>query len=346
MSGMTSAPTLMAQEIAEAPAAAARFFDREGAALAQVGAHLARLGPPVVVTCARGSSDHASAYFKYLVEILTGTPVASLGPSLASIYKAPLRLKGAAVVSVSQSGRSPDIVELQMAARAAGAYAIAVVNDAHSPLAAGADCVLDLHAGPERSVAATKSFLASAAALAGLAASWSGDAALAKAVRDLPQAFARARDADWSAPLADLAAAPSAYVVARGPAWPLAGEAALKLKETAMLHAEAFSGAEVMHGPLQLVEPGFPVIAFRPGDAAHAAMGVTLERLEALGAKLWVAQDGPAASGRLPCVSAGHPLLDPLPMLLSFYGLAEATARARGHDPDAPSRLRKVTETV
>ena len=343
---MNATPTLMAQEIAEAPEAVARFFDRESAALAEVGAQLARLGPPVVVTCARGSSDHASAYFKYLVEILNGTPVASLGPSLASIYKAPLRLKGAAVVSVSQSGRSPDIVELQAAARAAGAYAIAIVNDANSPLAAGADGVLDLQAGPERSVAATKSFLASAAALAGVAAGWSGDAALGRAARDLPQSLSRALAADWSAPLPALTAASSAYVVAGGPAWPLASEAALKLKETAMLHAEAFSGAEVMHGPLQLVEPGFPVIAFRPGDAAQESMGGTTRRLAELGARLWIAEDGPPAPGRLPTVSAGHPLLDPLPMLLSFYGLAERTARARGHDPDRPSRLRKVTETV
>jgi glutamine---fructose-6-phosphate transaminase (isomerizing) len=197
----------------------------------------------------------------------------------------------------------------------------------------------------ENSVAATKSFLSSAAVLAALVAEWSGDQVLVKAVHDLPQAFATALRADWSAALPALVEATSAYVVGRGPALPIASEAALKLKETAMLHAEAFSGAEVMHGPLQLVDQAFPVVAFRPGDAAHAAMGDTLARMSAVGARLFVAEAGDAAEGRLPVAPSVNPLIDSLPMLLSFYGLAEQVARARGHDPDRPSRLRKVTET-
>src|SRR5438067_1287548 len=121
-------PTAMAQEIAETPAVVARFFEREGSAVARLGLKLRSLDPAVVVTCARGSSDNAAAYFKYLSEIKTGTPVASIGPSVASIYQAPLRLKGSVVISVSQSGKSPDIVALQAAAREAGAFAIAIVN--------------------------------------------------------------------------------------------------------------------------------------------------------------------------------------------------------------------------
>jgi glucosamine--fructose-6-phosphate aminotransferase (isomerizing) len=336
----------MAEEIREAPAALARFFDQETAALTSTARRLAERHPGVIITCARGSSDNAAAYFKYLTEILIGTPVASIGPSVASVYGAPLQLKGAVVVSVSQSGKSPDIVSLQAAAKVAGAFAIAVVNDANSPLADGADAVLPLCAGPERSVAATKSFLSSAAILAALVAEWRGDSVLARAVRSLPEAFEAALRADWSEALPVLAAANSAYVVGRGPAFPIAAEAALKLKETAMLHAEAFSGAEVMHGPLQLVEPGFPVVAFRPEDAAYDAMGEATRRLTATGARLFVAEAGAAAAGRLIVKPSGHPLLDPLAMLLSFYGLAEQVARARGHNPDSPSRLRKVTETV
>ena len=339
-------PTAMAEEIREAPQAIARFFDREMTNLRDTARRLGERRPGVIVTCARGSSDNAAAYFKYLTEILLGIPVASIGPSVASLYHAPLQLAGAVVVSVSQSGQSPDIVSLQTAAQAAGAFAIAVVNDVSSPLATGADAVLPLHSGPERSIAATKTFLASATILAALVAEWRGDAVLAKAARELPDALEKAVYADWSEALPVLRQANSAFVVGRGPALPIAAEAALKLKETAMLHAEAFSGAEVMHGPLQLVEAGFPVIAFRPNDAAHAAMGEAVARLRSTGAETFVAEAGPPQGGRLPVSPSGHPLLDPLVMLLSFYALAEQVARARGHDPDRPSRLRKVTETL
>lgn len=340
-----SRPTAMAEEIREAPEAVARFFDHETANLRETAVRIAARQPRVIVTCARGSSDNAAAYFKYLVEILLGVPVASMGPSVASLYGAPLQLAGGVMVSVSQSGQSPDIVSLQSAAQAAGAFAVAVVNDVGSPLAQGADAVLPLHAGLERSVAATKTFLSSAAILAALVAEWRGDAVLAKATRELPAALDAALRADWSEPLPALRDAASAYVIGRGPAVAIAAEAALKLKETAMLHAEAFSGAEVMHGPLQLVESGFPIIALRPRDAAHDAMGEAIARLRGAGAALFAAEEGPARPGRLPFTPSGHPLLDPLAMLLSDYALAEQVARMRGLDPDRPSRLRKVTET-
>ena len=339
-------PTAMAQEIRQTPQIVSRFLAAEAASLAAIGARLRALDPCVVVTCARGSSDNASAYFKYLCEILLGVPVASVGPSIASIYKAPLKLKGAAVVSVSQSGKSPDIVALQASARTSGAFAIAVVNDAASPLALGADAVIPLHAGPEASVAATKSFLMSAVALAALVAEWRQDRPLLEALKGLPAAFDAAIAADWQEPLAQLAPAGSAYIVGRGPAFPIAQEAALKLKETAMLHAEPFSAAEVMHGPLQLVHAGFPVIAFRPEDAAFEAMGGAVERLRATGGHVLVVEKGAAQPGRLKFAPSTHPLLDPIVMLASFYDMTEKLARARGHDPDRPSRLNKITATV
>jgi glucosamine--fructose-6-phosphate aminotransferase (isomerizing) len=343
---MKHVQTAMAAEIAETPGAVARFFAYEEAALRALGAKLRSLAPRFVVSCARGSSDHAAAYFKYGLEILAGIPVASIGPSVASIYRAPLRLKGALLIAVSQSGKSPDILALQAAAREAGAFAVAIVNDAFSPLAALADAVLPLHAGPERSVAATKSFITSATVLAGLIAEINDDDALRASVRGLPEAFAAALRADWRAPLPVLAAASSAYVIGRGPALPIAMEAALKLKETASLHAESFSGAEVLHGPLQLLRKGFPVLAFRPDDAAHAAMGGTISRLAAAGAMVFTSEHGAADPARLPFAATGHTLLDPLSMLLAFYRLSEELARARGHDPDRPSHLCKVTETI
>lgn len=343
---MSDATTHMAREIADTPAAVQRLLDHEGTTLATIGKRLRAAGPPVVVTCARGSSDNAAAYFKYLTEMQLGVPVASMGPSIASVYERPLHLKGAVMVSVSQSGRSPDIVALQAAARRGGAYTVCIVNQGGSPLAAQADAVIALQAGEERSVAATKSCLASAVALAALVAEWADDPALRRAIRALPETLAGALACDWSVARDVLAAAPSAYVIGRGPALPVAAEAALKLKETAMLHAEAFSGAEVMHGPLQLLHDGFPVIAFRQADAAGPAMTSAIARLRAAKGRVFVADTDPADAGGLRVAATGHGALDPLSALLSFYGLAEQVARARGHDPDAPSLLRKVTETI
>ena len=337
----------MAAELRETPEAVARLVAREAGALRSLGARLRSLDPAVVVTCARGSSDNATAYFKYLTEILLGVPVASVGPSVASLYKAPLRLRGAVVVSVSQSGQSPDILALQAAARHAGAFSVAVVNQDGSLLARAADAVIPLHAGQEASVAATKSCIASAVALAALVAEWREDPALREAVARLPDALTATLGHGWGAALPAFEAAQSAYVLGRGPALPVAAEAALKLKEACVLHAEAFSGAEVMHGPLQLLEPGFPVIAFHQADPSRDAMADSIGRLRALGGRVFeVSSDGANRPDHLPAAAAGHPALDPLAMLLSFYAFAESLSRARGHDPDRPSHLRKVTETV
>jgi len=342
---MSASPTLMAAELRETPDVVARLLEREGANLAALGRALRERAPAFVVTSARGSSDNAVGFFKYLVEILVGLPVASMGPSVASIYEAQLRVRGALVLSVSQSGRSPDIVALQGAAREGGALAVAVVNDPDSPLAHGADTVLPLGAGEERSVAATKTCIASAAMLAALAAEWAEDEALLEGLARLPSALAAVLETNWDAALDLLVPARSCYLVGRGPAFPAAVEAALKLKETAVLHAEAFSAAEVMHGPLQLLTPDFPVIAFRPRDAAFGATGQAVDRLRAAGGRVLVAESG-TGPDTLPLAGGAHPLLDPLVMLLRFYDLAERVARARGHDPDRPAHLAKVTRTL
>lgn len=340
-------PTHMAAEIRETPAAVARLIEREHGSIRSLGQRIRALDPAVVVTCARGSSDNATAYFKYLSEILLGVPVASIGPSVASLYKAPLKLKNTVVVSVSQSGQSPDIVALQAAAREAGAFSIAVVNQTDSPLAAMADAVIPLHAGPEQSVAATKSCIGSAVALAALVAEWRDDAALREAVARLPGALQATLAHGWDGALPTFEAAQSAYVVGRGPALPVAAEAALKLKETCVLHAEAFSGAEVMHGPLQLLHDGFPVMAFRQRDESFDAMAASVARLRAVRGRVFEVMAGdPAGPDHLTVATTGHAALDPLTMLLSFYGFAERLSRARGHAPDRPSLLRKVTETI
>lgn len=338
----SSFPSAMARETAEAPEAVARLLEREGAAIAALGRRLAGMEPPVVVTCARGSSDHAAHFLKYLLETTLGVPVASVGPSVASVYGTRLRMKGAVLVIVSQSARAPDVLAFQAAARAGGALSVALVNDTTGPIAAAADVVVPLQAGPELSVAATKSFVASVAAAAALAAAWAGDTVLEAAVNGLPERLAAALACDWSA-AAPLLAAPSCYMLGRGPALAIAHEAALKTKEVTARHAEAFSLAEVMHGPLQLVAPGFPVLAFLPDDAARAVNAAALARLAEVGAEVFAA--GPDGTA-LPTVRCGHPALDALAMVLPFYRLVERAARERGLDPDRPSHLRKVTRTV
>ena len=343
---MNAASTFMALEVAEAGAVVARMLAANQDETREFAARLRARDPRVVVTIARGSSDHCALYLKYLVEIGLGVPCASMGPSIASLYNAPLRLPQALAVSISQSGRSPDIVEMQRAARRAGALTLAFVNDETSPLAADPDCLLPLRAGPERSVAATKSMIAGLAAGASLVAAWSHDGALADGLAQLPCVLTR-----QIAPAPDemvdaLASAKSAFLLGRGATYAIAAEAALKLKETCAIHAEAFSSAEVLHGPAGIIAPGFPVIAFAPEDEARAGMLETLARLREMGARvLTIDAGGEDETDRLAVSRAAHPRLTPISMIHRFYGLAEACARRLGRDPDHPRHLRKITET-
>ncbi|MET1026212.1 MAG: SIS domain-containing protein, partial [Dongiaceae bacterium] len=318
----------------------------EAGNIAALGRRIADLNPPFIATCARGSSDHAAGFFKYALEIATGLPVASIGPSIASIYEAPLKLGGAVLVTISQSGKSPDLVALQAAAKRSGALTVAFGNVDASPIAETADVFIPLHAGPELSVAATKSFVASVAAVAALVATLSGDARLQAALDRLQTSLAEALRCDWSAALETFNTAASLYTVGRGPAFAIAQEAALKCKEIAALHVEAFSAAEVMHGPLRLVENGFPILAFAPDDRAAGANREAIARLARTGAHVFSVSPLPMAGTTLPTVSTGHGVTDAITMILSFYRFGEMLSRARGFDPDRPPNLAKVTETL
>ena len=301
----------------------------------------------MLTTIARGSSDCCALYLKYLAEIVVGIPCASIGPSIATLYGAPLRLSRAVAVSISQSGRSPDIVEMQRSARKAGAVTIAMVNEVDSPLANEAEDLLPLMAGREQSVAATKSMIAGLVAGAALVAAWRGDAALKRAITGLP-AILPAESAPLPAAMIDrLAHAEHAFVLGRGATFAVATEAALKLKETCAIHAEAYSSAEVLHGPAELARPGFLVIAFMPTDAGRDGMEMTLRLLAAAGADVVrVDTGGVDSADRLACATAASPLLTPIAMIHRFYGLAEAVSRRLGRNPDHPRNLHKVTETI
>lgn len=336
---------VMAREAAEAAAVARRQIARCGDGFAELGARLRRRPPRFVVTCARGSSDHAASYGKYLIETELGRAVASLGPSIASVYRRhPLALADSLFVAVSQSGKSPDLLQLTDAARAGGALVVGFVNDERAPLSSLCDVALPLCAGAETAVAATKSFLASGLAFLQLVAHWADDAALRDAVAELPEALDAASRLDWWPALAPLASATGLYVVGRGTGLGAALEIALKLKETCRLHAEAFSAAELWHGPLALVDRGFPVIAVGQDDDSAVTTRAAIARLVELGADVRATIDAPGAT-RLPTLTAA-PAIAPLCQVQSFYLAVHRLAAARRLDPDAPAHLRKVTETV
>lgn len=336
----------MAREVGEIPQVSRRFLTESRDALMAAAAAMRAVDPGLVVTVARGSSDHAATYLKYAVELLAGVPVASVGPSVASVYGRPLRLKGAVCVGISQSGRSPDIVEMMRAAGAGGALSVAITNFADSPMAQASSHCLPLQAGVEQSVAATKTFVTSVLAGLTLVAQWREDEALLAAIETIPEAFEAALALDWSPLAARMARAQSGYVLGRGPAFAIASECALKLKETCGLHAEAYSAAEVLHGPSAIVQAQFPVLALAVEDAAQAGVVQTAERLAAQGADVFVTGAGAKGCVMLPSVGGLHPLVAPLVLAVGFYGFVEALARRRGFDPDTPPHLRKVTETV
>lgn len=338
MSG--TSPSLMQQETREAADAVARLWSRSGEAIAKVGTLLRDLNPPFIALCARGSSDHAATFFKYACEMQLGLPVVSMGPSIASVYETPLRLKGAAMLLISQSGRSPDLLAMAKSAKAGGAKVISIINDATSPAADLADLTIPLEAGPEKSVAATKSCLSSMAAALGILAAWSQHAGLQAALAQLPADIEQALRLDWSPVVETFRHAQSGLVIGRGIGLPIAMEAALKLKETTALHAEPYSAAEVLHGPIQIVRDGFPVLMFRQNDAAGPSLDRCAEALGKAGAKVLVA-------GRdLPVAGTAHPATELIGAMATCYLAIERLAVARGYDPDNPPLLKKVTETI
>ena len=338
--------SLMAQEVREIPEAVARLLDDGAQAIREVADAARALDPAYIATVARGSSDHVCTYLKYVAELTLGLPVASIGPSVASIYKAPLRLSGALTISVSQAGQSPDIVDLARAARAGGALTVAITNHPQSPLALASDRTLALHAGPERSVAATKTFVTSAVAGVAMIAEWTRDEGLLSAIAGLPEALSNAVALDWPELREALTEAQSLYTLGRGPAYAMSNEAALKFKEVAQIHAESYSSAEVLHGPVAIVGADFPVLAFAAADAAEPGIVETADAIAGKGARVFVTSGQARVATALPVVRTGHPLTDPLALIATFYAMVERIAVAKGFDPDTPRHLHKVTETV
>jgi glucosamine--fructose-6-phosphate aminotransferase (isomerizing) len=335
---MTSPGALMAAEIAEQPDALARLL-RDGSSGASAARRaVERYAPRFVVLAARGTSDHAALYGKYLAEVSLGLPAGLASASSMTVYGSRPQMDGVLFVAVSQSGGSPDLVETTRVARECGAMTVAVTNNPASPLADEAAWHVDVHAGPERAVAATKTYTSELLALHLLLGGADPSA--------LPEAAARtlelAAEAAYSA-TQRFARVDRLVTTARGFSYPTAREGALKLMETSYLAAQAFSGADLLHGPMAMLGPEVPVIAVTTPGRGATAMAPVLERLTGLGVD--VLQVGPATGGLPLALDGVDETLTPILEILPLQQLAWRLAIDRGGDPDRPRGLSKVTQT-
>ena len=355
-------PTAMLREIRSVPEIVGRLLDDGRDEIARAADAIRAADPAWISLVARGTSDHAAIHLRYLIETELGIPSGMAAPSTVTIYGAPLRWRGGLVIAVSQSGRSPDLIEVVDAARRGGALTLAIVNDARSPLAAAADHVIDCRAGEERAVAATKSYVAELAAGAAVVGLLSASPALGAAIPGMPAvlretlAVAEAAVHDGAPIVAEFAASERSIVIGRGFEYPTALETALKLKETGRLFAEGYSSADFSHGPVVLTGPEVPILAIRPDGRTGALVDEGIAAALATGSVPWVIGGASAASevpaGLDPARVIALPLPAGLPEGLASLAtilvgqlLAEAVARRRGYDPDAPPGLHKVTLT-
>jgi glucosamine--fructose-6-phosphate aminotransferase (isomerizing) len=335
---------MLKEALASADVVAAQLNDTSR--VEALAARLAREPRHVALTVARGSSDHAASYFASLTMSRVGLPVASLPMSVATLQQAPLQVRNQLALGFSQSGKSPDLVGTMQALREAGALTVAAVNVPGSPLEDACEFYLPLLAGPELSVAATKSYIAMLSVSAQLVAHWQQDAALLDGLKSLPDALRRAGALDWSKAVDELRDAERMIVIGRGLGLAIAQEAALKLKETSGIQAEAFSSAEVRHGPMELIDRDYPLLVFAPRGPEQAGLLQLARDMQARGARVLLAADpADVPEATLPLVSTAHAALDPIAAILSFYVMAAGLAAARGRNPDAPRHLMKVTET-
>jgi glutamine---fructose-6-phosphate transaminase (isomerizing) len=337
--------TKMFAEAGEAGAAVRRQLDQNEPVVRELGAQLRTTRPRGVLTCARGSSDHAATFGRYLIETRLGLLTTSVSPSIASVYGVETDYSDMLALGISQSGKSPDILAAMRAAKESGARTVAMVNVETSPLATESDKLVPLRAGPEISVAATKSYIAALAAQLHLVSEWADDDALKAGLAALPDLLEQAWASDWSPLVERLHDARGLYVIGRGLGFGVAQEAALKFKETCGLHAEAFSAAEVRHGPMALVGPGFPLLVFRQDDATADGVDELVADVLARGGEVLVSGGQVPGAIHLPHPAAG-PAIEPILQIQAFYRAANALSIARGFDPDRPPSLAKVTETI
>jgi glucosamine--fructose-6-phosphate aminotransferase (isomerizing) len=343
--------SLARAEIAQQPDAVARVVADEGREVAAAAVEIRRRRPRYAVIAARGSSDNAARYAQHVLGRLCGLPVALATPSLHTVYDAPVRYTDGLVIGISQSGASPDVVAVLRAARSQGCITVAVTNEVASPMAAAATHVLPLQTGVEASVAATKTYTASLAAVAALAVAIAGDAARRRDIEEVPAALARQLERVDG--LDEAAEATVGWrrlaVIGRGANYATAFEAALKIKELAGVAAEPASPADFLHGPVAMLDPGFPVLAILPSPPAGAAVRDVLAAAHARDADVTVIADAgyaPAPGERVLAVEPGPEWLSPLCAVVPAQLLAVGAAERRGMDVDRPVGLEKITRTT
>lgn len=341
----------MQAEIREQPEVIQRLIAQEGANIARVATVLRRRQPAVILITARGTSDNAATYAKYLFGLNNQTIVALAAPSLATIYGADVNMARATVIGISQSGQSPDIVEIMRRAKNVGAMTIGITNNPASPLAAGVEYPILLHAGEEKALPATKTYTAQLVALALLSAHMAGNQSLLDAISALPAAMQAMLQVE---PVVQEAAqrystATRCLCLARGLNYATALEAALKLKETCYVMAEPYSTADFLHGPIALVERGFPALLFvAPGKAQKAMLEIAAALSERSAASIVVAKDAEAlklAETPIAVPVAVDEVISPIVYIVPAQFFALHLAQAKGIDPDAPRGLNKVTLT-
>jgi len=329
--------TIMEQEAKQTPVVVGNQLKENKSLAESIGARLRDLNPKMVMIIGRGSSDHAGVFGKYLIEIEAGVPTFAAAPSVSSVYGKQLKLEQALVIVISQSGRSPDILAQAKMAKAAGAFCVALVNDETSPLKDIVDEVLPLRAGAEISVAATKSYLATLSALLQLTAYWTENKELISALDTLPAALQTIIDSEPQLTSQSIDGVKNMVILGRGLGYAITKEMALKLKEVSSIHAEAFSSAEFLHGPVTLVEQGLAILNCEVNDESATSHQEQIQEMKDRGADL--------VHLRQTDLNV-HPRLAPLVVLQRFYLDVAEVAVTRGFNPDEPKGLKKVTRTL
>jgi len=329
--------TIMEKEAKQAPSVVEEQLRANKSLAESIGAKLREIAPKMVMIIGRGSSDHAGVFGKYLIEIEAGIPTFAAAPSVSSVYGKQLQLEQAFVIVISQSGRSPDIIAQAEMAKKAGAYCVALVNDETSPLTDIVDDVLPLKAGAEISVAATKSYLATLSALLQLTAYWSENQSLINALDTLPAAMQTIIDSEPQLTSSSIDGVKNMVILGRGLGYAVSKEMALKLKEVSSIHAEAFSSAEFLHGPVTLVEQGLAILNCEVNDESASSHQEQIDEMALRGADL--------VHLRQTDMSV-HPRLAPLVVLQRFYLDVAEVSVSRGFNPDEPKGLKKVTRTL
>lgn len=342
--------SLLEQEILSQPNGIARLLDRELQHIVQIVEQL-----PIfdyVLIAARGSSDHAALYAKYIWAALAGYPVALATPSLHTLYKTSPRMSGALVVGISQSGQSPDIIAVLEEGKKQGRPTLAITNDGTSPLAAIADHVIELHAGPERSVAATKTYTAQLAVMAAFAATWNRDKQRLAELHQLPHVLEATLQgsSEVAQHIERYRYMEQCVIIGRGYNYATSFELALKLKELTYVMADAYSSADFRHGPIATVDAGLPAILIMPAGVTFDDMLDVAAELQKRDAELLVISESTQALAlartKLPIAASVPEWLSPISSIIPGQLLALHLALTKGLNPDVPRGLQKVTRTL